>query len=170
MEGEGHNTMSTQPLQTLLLYTQQTLGGSAGHLWNSQIGPRVLSYQELGCFRVQWTLDSSALTPSLLQWMNPALYRVQTVTWGREKLWGDTGAGGPGAHRPVLQNNTVAQLRTPPRGFPLEEHTCKWGQFNSTLLMSNPPALLRPELKNSHFPHQIATTELPAVLDSGDGN
>lgn len=170
MEGEGHNTMSTQPLQTLLLYTQQTLGGSAGHLWNSQIGPRCFKLPRVGLFSCavdsgQFCTDSQ---PSTVD--EPCPVQVQTVTWGREKLWGDTGAGGPGAHRPVLPNNTVAQLRTPPRGFPLEEHTCKWGQFNSTLLMSNPPALLRPELKNSHFPRQIATTELPAVLDSGDGN
>lgn len=44
------------------------------------------------------------------------------------------------------------------------------GVLHSTLLMSNPLALLRPELENSHFPHQIATAELPAVLGSGDVN
>lgn len=99
----------------------------------------------------------------------PRPIQAQTVTWGREKLWGDTGAGRPGAHTPVLRKNTVAQLRTPPWGFPWRS-TFVSGQFHSTLLMSNLLALLRPELENSHFPRQIATTELPAVLDSGDGN
>lgn len=112
----------------------------------------------------QFCIDSQPPTVD-----DPRPVQAQTVTWGREKLWGDTGAGGSGAHRPVLRNNTVAQLRTPLRVFPWRS-TLVSGQFHSALLMSNLLALLRPELENSHFLRQIATTELPAVLDSSDGN